>query len=148
MLLNFTGILETMLSATWRKHKGLSQASKEGRTQDTEKFLAVKNFHSCMSATKAQISKKSIKCSLIISWYIPHKRPNLPAISKMVLCLHSQFVNFQHVFHCVICGEMTSMLIIFGQFPHSSFMKTIKKDLFLWHCHQNLCWAFVSNAVY
>jgi len=32
MLLNFTGILETMLSATRRKHKGLSQASKEGRT--------------------------------------------------------------------------------------------------------------------
>jgi len=66
MMINFN-ILETMLSATLSKHKGLSQASKKGRSWDTEKFQAVKNFHSCWSATKAQISKKSIKSSLIIS---------------------------------------------------------------------------------
>ena len=86
------------------------------------------------------------KSSLIICWNVPYKRPNLPAISKMVLCLHSQFVN-QHIFNCVICGEMTWILVIFGHsFCKAHLWKPLRCLFFLWHCQQNL-WPMCCSSI-
>jgi hypothetical protein len=71
----------------------------------------------------------------------------LPAISKMVLCSHSQFVNFQHVFHCDL-GRHDLNAHNFRSVSHGSSWKPFRSLFFLWHYHQNLCWTFVSNAVY
>jgi hypothetical protein len=114
---------------TRTNHKGLSQPSKERRSQTTDVSSSQKLplLHVSDQGTNFKEIHYLFKSSLRICSRVPYKRPNLLATSKMVLCLHAQFVTFHHIFNYVTCGEMTSMLTIFSySFPTPHFRKPLK----------------------
>jgi hypothetical protein len=110
-----------------QKHEEGAQSSKQGgKIMGHRKFPGSQKFPLLHVSNQSTISKKSIKSSLIISWYVPYKRPNLPAISKMVLCLHSQFMNFQHVFHCDLGRHDLNAHNFRSQFPTAHSWKPFR----------------------
>jgi hypothetical protein len=54
-----------------------------------------------------------------IRWHVPYERPNLPAISEMVLSRSSLTILwiFSIFFVCAICGMMWTLTIFNQNFP-------------------------------